>query len=69
MNRNETSWDFLFPVEVELEEEVELVGADGRLTDWILWAVELSDSTWPETFLCKVVISPESESYCENKSH
>lgn len=31
MNRNETSWDFLFPV--ELEEEIELVGADGQMTD------------------------------------
>lgn len=45
MIRNETGQDFLFPVEVELEEEVELVEADGRLTDWILWAVELSDLT------------------------
>lgn len=45
MNRNETGWNLLFPVEVELEEEVELTGADGRLTDWILRAVELSDLT------------------------
>lgn len=44
MIRNETQ-DFLFPVEVELEEEVELIEAGWRLTDWILWAVELSDLT------------------------
>lgn len=45
MNGNETDWDFLFPAEVELEEGAELGGADGRLTDWIPSAVELSDLT------------------------
>ncbi len=69
MNGSETGWNFLFPVEVELKEEAELGGADGRLTDWILWTAELSDSTLPETFLCKLVISPERAAHCENKSH
>ena len=63
---NETGWSFLFPAEVELEEEVELVEADGWLTDWILWAVELSDSIKPETFLHKLEISPEGINFCEN---
>ena len=37
--------DLRFPVGVNLEKEVGLAGADGRLTRWILWAAELSDST------------------------
>lgn len=46
MNRNETSWDFLFPV--ELEEEVELIWADrwqNRRNTLNCW--ELSDSKIP----------------------